>query len=344
MVTEAADTAMKEKISLQNPSLYTLLFLLLCAVAAVVLTQRFGIDLDAVWKSVRTADPGLYLLAILSFYASLVVRAWRWRLLMQTAADPGEEGGLPSVMLCTQYVLIGRFADSVSLARVGGLYRAYLAAHVQGSSFSRIVGTTAAETVLDIALVFGAVLGVGALLSMQNSTAPAREAITAASVGAVLVMVGLLVMRRYGMAVARLLPMALGHAYGQFHRGVLDALGRRQMPLLFTLTGLGWLLAVARWYFVVAALGASLSFPWVLFVSLANSVIAAIPATPGGLGLVEPGVSALLALQLPVAEAIAITLSERFISYVSVVVTGGLLFLGLEVHRRWQETKNHSPL
>lgn len=327
--------ASKQRISLQRLSLYNLLFLVLLAVAAVGVSRRFGLDLAGVWESVRTVEPGLYLCSLLSFYAGLVIRAWRWRLLIKISADPDEDLRLPSVMACTRYVLIGRFADSVSFARVGNLYRAYLA-HAQGSSFPRILGTTAAESVLDMVMVYGAVLGVGTFLSTQNSPAPTREAIVAASAGAGLLILALLVMRRYGLVVARLFPALIGRAYAQFHRGALGALGgHRQMPLLCTLTALGWLCAVARWYMVAGALGIPVSFTMMLFVSLANAVIAAIPATPGGLGLVEPGVSALLALQMPMDQAISLTLSERFISYVSVVVAGGVMFLSLQVQRGW---------
>lgn len=325
---------------MRRPSLYTVLYLLLLGAAAAFLSRRFGIDAAGTWRSVQGADPGPYLLALLAFYLGFVVRAWRWRLLMQPARH-----AMPSLLACIRYILIGRFADSVSPAGAGNFYRAYLAAHTHGGAFTRTLGTTAAESVLDVMVVSSAALGVAWLLAAQKSAIPTRQAAVAAAAGGAAVAAGVLVMARWGMPLARRLPARLFQAYSQFHQGVLAGLQHRRLPVLVTLTILGWLLAVARWHFVLAALDVPLSLPMLLFVSLANAVIASIPTTPGGLGVVEPGVGALLALQLPVDTAIAVTLGERLISYVSVVLTGGLLFLSLapSFRRRGAGTEIRQP-
>ena len=106
------------------------------------------------------------------------------------------------------------------------------------------------------------------------------------------------------------------------------------MPLLALLSVAGWLCAVGRWYYVAAALGVSLSVPMALFVSLVNALLAVVPITPGGLGLIEPGVTGVLLLQLPAEQAVAVTLLERSISYVSVLGIGGALLFGREMYRR----------
>jgi glycosyltransferase 2 family protein len=315
--------------------------------AIVTLLNRSAVNAGGIWAAVRAADPAVYALAVISLYAGLLVRGYRWRLLLESAAAAGEEPVRPPVLACLQYILVGRFADSVSPARVGNLYRAYLADEHRQTGFSRTLGTTAAETVLDVVLVCGAVLGVTALLVLTPEAAALADSALAASslaasalkgglaagVGAGLVVGALAAMRRWGPALARRLPARLAGAYAQFHQGTLGSLGAGRLPQLLALTGVAWALAVARWYLVVTALGLSVSLPLLLSLSLANAVIAAVPATPGGLGLVEPGAAALLSLQLPLEAAIAVTLGERAISYGSVVLTGGALFLRLGARR-----------
>jgi uncharacterized protein (TIRG00374 family) len=146
--------------------------------------------------------------------------------------------------------------------------------------------------------------------------------------------IGLLLMWRYGVRLSRNLPRPLAKVYLRLHRGVMHGLSRRRLPLLLVLSGAGWALAVARWYFVATALGASVSFPLVMFLSITNVLVASVPITPGGLGLVEPGAAAVLAIELPLEMAVAIVLTERAISYVSVIVAGAAVLLDRELSRR----------
>ena len=105
----------------------------------------------------------------------------------------------------------------------------------------------------------------------------------------------------------------------------------RTMPLLFLLTALVWLAESMRLYFVIEAMGGlHLGLPAIMFVALSSSLLTTVPATPGGLGLVEGGIigiliSPLFAVTKTMAGAVA--LLDRVINYWSVVVFGLILFL-----------------
>ena len=60
-------------------------------------------------------------------------------------------------------------------------------------------------------------------------------------------------------------------------------------------------------------------------VAVGSSVLSTIP-TPGGVGAVEPGMTALLLLEVSGPEAAAVTLCDRSITYLSVLVIGGFVF------------------
>ena len=56
--------------------------------------------------------------------------------------------------------------------------------------------------------------------------------------------------------------------------------------------------------------------------TLANAMLTTVPITPGGLGIVEPGILGLLTLSLPRSEAVSVALLDRSISYLSIVILG----------------------
>ena len=65
----------------------------------------------------------------------------------------------------------------------------------------------------------------------------------------------------------------------------------------------------------------------VVFVALGTSIITTFPITPGGIGLVEAGMTGVLAIVLSPEEALSVTLLDRSINFLSVIGLGSLLLL-----------------
>ncbi len=141
------------------------------------------------------------------------------------------------------------------------------------------------------------------------------------------VLVGLLaVMRFFGLQLAKRLPHRFEKAYGSFQQGTLQSFSPRGLPPQLALGIVGWLLEIARFYFVAHGLGVELSFGVVMLGALANAMLTTIP-TPGGFGFVEGGLTGVLIFfGLDHTTALSLTVVDRTISWVSVVVFGGLLF------------------
>ena len=73
-----------------------------------------------------------------------------------------------------------------------------------------------------------------------------------------------------------------------------------------------------------------------MFAALANAMLTTIP-TPGGFGFVEGGLTGLLILLgLDDTSALSLTVVDRTISWLSVVVFGGLLLVGWELNKARQ--------
>ena len=109
----------------------------------------------------------------------------------------------------------------------------------------------------------------------------------------------------------------------------MDSFGR--MRLVAALGLAAWLCEAGRLFFVVMSLGTPVALGLVLFVPMANGLLTAVPLTPGGLGVVESGVTGLLRLELAFETAIAVTLVDRTISFLSTVVFGGAVFTARQI-------------
>ncbi|MBI3743054.1 MAG: flippase-like domain-containing protein [Chloroflexi bacterium] len=300
------------------------------AIAAVFiyfLVSRFNIDFGDTWDRVKHSNFGYFALAFVLYYLTFPLRGFRWRLLLRSAkaldTDPTRQ---PSVAQSGTMILISWFTNSITWFRLGDAYRAYLLSDRWRASFARVIGTVAAERVLDIAVMFALLLLAGLGL-LHGGTARTAGEVLIGSAGVVAVLaIALLAMRLYGMRIARYLPKRLNALYAVFQEGTLGSF--RSLPLLVALTVAIWLLEASRLYFVVHSLHLHVSLALVLFAALGHSLLTTIPLTPGGLGFVELGLTGLLALELPRADAAGITLVDRSITYFSIVVLGGLAFAG----------------
>ena len=132
-------------------SLPAIISVALAALFLVFVITRFDVDLGSTWDRVKGANPWYLVLAFVVHYSTFVFRGIRWRLLLQNVAAPG--ASVPGVLYCSQLVLLGWFANSVSWLRLGDAYRAYLYRDEQNGSFSRTIGTILAERSLDTVLV-----------------------------------------------------------------------------------------------------------------------------------------------------------------------------------------------
>ena len=306
------------------------------AVAVLVLTvaKVFDFDWAKMGQGAASMDPGRYVLAIVVYYASFLVRGLRWNLIARTAkldATPGVR--TPRVLASSGIILMGWFANSVAYMRLGDVYRGWAFARESGATFPGSLGTVLAERVQDMAAVLLLVL-VAAAWASASGDVEIPGAVLIASIALVVLLGGLMVaMRLFGLRLAARLPRRFQAAYSRFHGGTLGSFSPRDLPLQMGLGVLGWALEIARFYLVTQALDIELHFAIVMFVALANAMLTTVP-TPGGLGFVEGGVTGLLVLfGLDDSDAGLVTIVDRSISWLSVVVFGGILFFAWQRFR-----------
>ncbi len=305
--------------------------------------KGFGIDTGETWDAVKSASPYYYVLAILSYYVAFFLRGWRWQIMVRNIGiDTSAGEKVPSVRACTEFIMLGWFGNTLTVARLGDAYRGWLLNQETDIGFPKSFGTIVAERMIDIATV-AILLVVSAGLFIAGIESDERNWITV-SLGFALSLffIGvavLIIMFKYGKKLAVRLPVRVKNIYERLHYGTMGSF--RRLPLLFMLSVTLWIIDSLRLLLVLEAVDATIdmttvqTLAFILFASLAQSVLTTIPFTPGGLGFVEAGFTGILAPVLNNASlATAITLLERSITYASIVVFGGILFITRQIFKR----------
>ena len=303
----------------------TLISIAIAVASIVFMATRFDLNWSETMENIRSMSLWPYFLAFVFHYSGFVLRAARWRVLVENASrTEARAARLPSVPRVFQIIMISWFVNSVVWLRLGDAYRAYLFSAHSTRGFSWSLGTILAERILDLAAVT-VLIGIGAIFVSAASIPNPFVYVTAA-----LILMGsgvafLILMKRFGRRLANALPGRLARAYDRFETGALNSL--RRIPLLVTISITVWLLEAGRMLLVVSALDLSLAFSVILIVTMAHALLASVP-TPGGLGAVEVGVAGLLVLAgMANNDAGAVVIAERSITLLSVIAVGGVLFL-----------------
>ncbi len=313
-------------------SLPTLLLFLILAAFVYFLITRFDPNWRGTLGAIARMNAWYYLLGVVLYYLTFVLRGQRWRMLANNTGelDRLPHGRLPTVRAAATYILIGWFVNSITWLRMGDGYRAWLFARGSGGGFSWSLGTVLAERVLDVASIL-LILVVSVFLlstiSMSNVAQILIWLTLAALIGA---MCFLLAMKLWGAQFARYLPSRLETEFHRFQSGTLGSM--KQMPAVIALGGGAWMLEIARLYFVTQALGVEVPLALIAIAALSAAILSTVPI-PGGIGFVESGIIGILLLSIQRPEAVSIALVDRSITFISVILIGGIIFLITQIWR-----------
>ena len=287
-----------------------------------------SVDLAAMWRALRGASPGWIGVAAAGSLLHLVLRSWRWRLLL----GPGGAGAARLTDLF-RYTVMGYAVSFVIPGRAGEIVRPALLWSRAGVPFGRALGSIVLERILDLAAL-GAYLALFLALEPQRSPAALKVAVAVLLGTGVAVLVALtLLSRRRPLAdrliaavAARLPARAREHAAG-FARSLLDGLeaafrARGPLPVVGA-SLLTWLpVALTSWAGLMAT---HITAPWTAPLALVplTAVGIAVP-TPAGVGGFHAaatwGLEKLFGV--PAAQAAAAAVVTHAASVLPVIVLG----------------------
>lgn len=327
----------REQLSLRRHFLNwrTLLPLAVVIVLLSVFAFKANINPQTIWTALRSANMLFFLAAFLSYYCSFAIRALRWRILLQNVGFTEANGvRLPSFWKIVEIIYISFFANAIVPAKLGDLYRAYLLRQESGVSTTRSFGTVVAERMLDLSVLL--LLFIPAVIISLHEHMPwqlqiSLEILLALVVAGVAV---LFVLRRWREPIARLVPERFRSYYYHFQEGTLGSF--RRLPLLAVLTSGVWVCEALRFFWIALSLNLiGGSFIHILaaavVVGLGEALLSAIPTTGGGVGLVEGGMVAMIALFYQGPNLTNLTLAaillDRTITLFSILLFGFCVFL-----------------
>lgn len=313
----------------------TLVPLALVIIFLTVFALHTNINPQKTWTAVRSANLLLFIAAFVIYYYSFVLRALRWRVLLQNAGYTKANGiELPRFWKLVEIVYISFFANAIVPAKLGDLYRAYLLRQEINVSTTRSFGTVLAERLLDLIVLL--LLFIPAIIiSLHENLPPQLRLSLELLFGAVVVgIVCLFILRNARENIARLIPLRFRDQYYHFQEGTLGSF--RRLPILSGFTVGVWLCEALRFFFIALSLHL-ISGDLVhiaaaaIFIGLGEALLSTIPATGGGVGFVEGGMVAMISLFYKGANAVNLTaaaiLLDRSISLLSILIIGFFVFL-----------------
>ncbi|GCE17344.1 lysylphosphatidylglycerol synthase transmembrane domain-containing protein [Dictyobacter kobayashii] len=313
----------------------TLVPLALVIIALVVVALKANINPQKTWAAIRHANLFFFLAAFAIYYLSFGLRALRWKLLLENVGFKAENGiHLPRLRKLVEIVYISFFANVVVPAKLGDLYRAYLLRQEINVSTTRSFGTVLAERLLDLIVLL--MLFIPAILISLHQNMPPQLALgmQILLVGVVVGIAGLFILRHAREPIAKLVPARFREQYYHFQEGTLGSF--RRLPQLAVLTIGVWGCEALRFFFIALALhlidgNITHILSASIFIGLGEALLTVVPATGGGVGLVEGGMAAMIALFYKGADLVnqtaAAILLDRIITLFSILIIGFIVFI-----------------
>jgi uncharacterized protein (TIRG00374 family) len=333
--SEVSDQQTEEELSIGNRvgNWKTVLSFGFALVVFAVAIAKGGFDPHAIWDRVKHLNILIFLSAFVVYYATFPIRGFRWKVLLQNAYRGTHAQAVDDMTVrgLSEIIFISWFVNCVVPAKLGDLYRAYLAKLWVHISWTKTIGTVLAERIIDI-LVLGLFMAGTGFVVFHNRLGGVSKILLLGVALTVVGIVMIVVMKTFSAQIRRIVPARFLEKYISFEEGALQSF--RRIPLLLGTTMVIWLLEGSRFQLVFTSLGLSthnistIPFAPVLFFALGTAVLTTIPFTPGGLGLVEAGlIGMMIYLGVPKVDAAAVVLVDRILSYYSVAFFGFIVYL-----------------
>ena len=296
----------------------------LLAVALLYYSLR-GIDWGQVARIITGAEPGSLALAAAIVTATLLLRACRWRILL-------EAEGRVDVATAFWATAAGYFGNNFLPARAGELVRTLIISSRSTLETPYVLATALSERVADaVALVMISAVVLLVLPAQSGWLAgAARPFAIIGLLGAIaiavlpfLVPVGRTVIERLPLPPALRLKLitAMEHAL----RGMRAFHNARRLSSFVALTALIWSMDALTTVIGAAALGLRISMPIAFLLIAALGLGSALPSTPGAVGIYQfVAVAVLTPFGFSRSDAIAYILVAQVLGFVVIGFWGSL--------------------
>lgn len=291
-------------------------------------------------QSLRQADRALIALAIATYFLSVLVWAYRWRIALASVGCHPRFTDLGPIILSAVFL-----NNMTPMMRLGGdpLGRVYLLQRTANTPYAATLAASIGEHAF--APLFTVLLLTGGFTLQFSQSSPVLAALTLMAGCSIAIALALgprcffrarVGAKRLGAALGRTCNWIWKRAdkdrivrgVEAFYGGFYTTIDTRKKGLqIGSLTALIWTMDVFRFYLIFLSLDYQPTLGILLLASSLPVVMGLIPFLPGGLVIVEGSLFAIfVAYGIPVDIAVAVTIIERGISYVFSSIVGGITF------------------
>jgi uncharacterized membrane protein YbhN (UPF0104 family) len=289
-------------------------------IAGAIYTIAETFDIDAAFETAARADPWSLVFAVASFYITFPLRTARWRRFLDSL-DINTDRFSANLIL-----LVGYYLNVIVPAKLGDLYRSYLAAKRYDSPISSVGGTIVAERIIDLVLLAVGLIALLPIVLSHRIAFVSRIVIWTGGLLAVLAVGGTVMFVSDFVP----LPQRLLSLFNRFRQGLRAATRGSALDRawILTLSMCIWGANVVRTALVAGALDIHLQLAEITLLALLVAFLSGLPYLPSGIGVVEViGSSVLVSLGLTPGSALALILLDRFITVVTLLLVGTPVYL-----------------
>ena len=250
---------------------------------------------DEIREALSRVDWRLLPLALILLYTGIVIRAYRWHVLLRPVCDIPTREVFP-------VMIVGYAANNVLPLRAGELVRAWVLGQRYGVRKTTALATIAVERLFDgvtmLLFVGGAATVIGLNAELQHVALVAAAVFAAAIAGLVILLVGGRLRDRLLRLVLGPLPERLAARVERMAESFLAGLGvlsrRRDLALVAATSVIAWGFEVSMYWTVAQAFGdplaAAVTPVAALLVTAIANLATLVPSGPGYVGTFEAGV------------------------------------------------------
>lgn len=280
---------------------------LLISVLFIALAIR-GQDLGVVRDSLRAADYRYLPLALLLYFAGVLLRTLRWRYLLAPVRRLRARDLFP-------IVVIGYMANNVLPWRIGEVVRSYVLRQREGIATSASLATIAVERIFDGLTMLLFLLVASLVIPLD---AQIRRGATVAAVifaAAILTLIAIVASdaarRRLLAAITRPLPAAIGARLTALVENAVAGLhilrSFNDLILVASCSLLAWGFESSMYLVIARGFGLPVGPPGALMTTAVANLATLIPSTPGYIGVFESGVVSVVHGLLGVEREVALS-------------------------------------
>jgi uncharacterized protein (TIRG00374 family) len=278
----------------------------------------YGLDLNAFWQSVKTANYIWLLPSVAVYFLAVWARAWRWHYLLRPIKSVSTQTMFP-------IVAIGYMGNNIYPYRAGEVLRALVLKRREGVPVSASLATIIVERVFDgvVALAF-VFLNLPELARLSSNSGFVGNIQSLALWGAGIflgVLAIFLIAAMFPERTERLVTWFVNHLVPSRYResvlgmsnrflGGLESLRSPLDALMVFMTSVViWLLETGKYWLVMHAFPFRVSYFALMLMNGIVNLATTIPSAPGYVGTFDkPGIAVLQAYQVPAAIATGYTL------------------------------------